>query len=227
MQLSGEQLERIERDGFLLLPGLFSPQEAARLRAALPALLAEDHPGNIREKASGEVRTAMGLHLRHPLFGKLARQCIYKRYRRIVRDGQYILKHMEDELLHELRLQCKKLRYLLEFFACLFPRKKMRRLIKQLKVLQENLGEFTDYAVQQEWLLDMAQQLPESDPRTRQALVASGALIENLERRQTSVKAEFAKVFGRFAAPRNQQTYKELFGSSKKRKKRKKGRPAA
>jgi len=37
------------------------------------SLFAEDTPANIREKASGEVRTAMGLHLRSHVFARLCR----------------------------------------------------------------------------------------------------------------------------------------------------------
>ncbi len=73
MRLNGEQLERFERDGFLVLPELFSAPEIAALGARLPALFAEDDPANVREKQGGEVRTAMGLHLRDPLFAKLVR----------------------------------------------------------------------------------------------------------------------------------------------------------
>jgi len=73
MRLNGEQLERFERDGFLVLPELFSKDEVAALRARLAALFAADDPANIVEKNSGEVRTAMGLHLRDPIFAKLVR----------------------------------------------------------------------------------------------------------------------------------------------------------
>ena len=73
MRLSDEQLERLGRDGFLILPGLFSPAEVAALRARLPAIFAQDDAANIRERDSAEVRTAMGLHLRDPLYAKLVR----------------------------------------------------------------------------------------------------------------------------------------------------------
>ena len=73
MQLTTDQLERFHRDGFLVIEGLFRREEAERLRARLPALFAEDTPANIREKASGEVRTAMGLHERDALFSALVR----------------------------------------------------------------------------------------------------------------------------------------------------------
>ncbi len=73
MRLTPDQLDRYRADGFLVLPGLFSGAEVEVLRAELPRLFAEDTPANIREKASGEVRTAMGLHTRSPAYARLCR----------------------------------------------------------------------------------------------------------------------------------------------------------
>jgi ectoine hydroxylase len=73
MRLSVQQLEDFDRDGFLILPELFSNDEVPALRAPLPAIFAADDPANIVEKRGGEVRTAMGLHLRDPVFAKLVR----------------------------------------------------------------------------------------------------------------------------------------------------------
>jgi CHAD domain-containing protein len=150
----------------------------------------------------------------------LARKRIDKRYRRIVTDGAYILDHTEDELLHGLRIECKKLRYLLEFFAALFPRKRTNRLIKELKRLQENLGDFSDLSVQQAALMSMAEELPDGDPTRGRALIATGALVETLARRQQAVKANFAATFTTFAAPVNQKEYRSLFKSKSKRRKK-------
>src|SRR5437868_11637320 len=73
MRLTLAQIERFKADGFLVLPDLFAADEVATLQAALPAIYAEDTPANIREKRGGEVRTAMGLHLRHPVFEQVVR----------------------------------------------------------------------------------------------------------------------------------------------------------
>ena len=73
MRLSREQIERFERQGFVLLPGLFSPREVEVLRAALAPVFAADDPANVREKGSGEVRTAMGLHKRSAAYASLVR----------------------------------------------------------------------------------------------------------------------------------------------------------
>src|SRR5690606_1795717 len=73
MQLTAAQLKRFHEDGFLILPSLFSPEEVAVLTGALPALFAEDTPANFREKKSGVVRTAMGLHLRSDSYARVVR----------------------------------------------------------------------------------------------------------------------------------------------------------
>jgi ectoine hydroxylase len=73
MKLNDGQMRDFERDGFLLLPSLFSPSEVEQMRVALVSVFAEQTPANIREKLSGEVRTAMGLHLRNAVYARLVR----------------------------------------------------------------------------------------------------------------------------------------------------------
>jgi ectoine hydroxylase len=73
MRLTAAQLAEFHADGFLVLPGLFSAAEVDVLLAELPRLFREETPANIREKASGEVRTVMGLHLRSDVFARLCR----------------------------------------------------------------------------------------------------------------------------------------------------------
>ena len=73
MKLNENQLGDFGRDGFLVLPNLFSAHEIASLRAAFETVIGEDSPANVREKRSGEVRTAMALHLRNPIFERLVR----------------------------------------------------------------------------------------------------------------------------------------------------------
>ncbi len=87
MKLDAEQLASIQRDGFLVLPDLFSSEEVAAMNAALAPLFAETSEANVREKKSGEVRTAMGLHLRNALFDRLCH------HPRLVEPAQQILGH--------------------------------------------------------------------------------------------------------------------------------------
>jgi len=141
----------------------------------------------------------------------LARQRIYKKYRGIVKTGSKVLTTTEDEMLHVLRIECKKLRYLMEFFAGLFPRKKVKTLIGQLKNLQDNLGDFNDLCIQQEYLLNISVELPASQRQLHKTLVAIGSLIDTLDHRKKTVKDSFARTFTTFAAPDNQALFRQLF----------------
>jgi len=73
MRLTQEQLQQYERDGFLILPKLFSAEEVTVLRAAMGRVFQQEHAGNIREKHSKVVRTAMALHQRDETFARLVR----------------------------------------------------------------------------------------------------------------------------------------------------------
>jgi CHAD domain-containing protein len=143
--------------------------------------------------------------------GEMARSVIYKRYRRVVKKGRRIGAHTPDEELHALRIDCKKLRYLLEFFTSLFPENQMKVLIKQLKQLQENLGDFNDLSVQQDYLI---QHLNTIKPQTAQVVRLSagvGGLITRLFAAHRTVRSQFMDVFDRFNAPDNRKRFKRLF----------------
>ena len=73
MKLTPEQLERFDREGYLLFPGLFSPQEMKPLIDEVPRLFAQQRPENVREKGSDAVRTNFAAHLYSYPFAKLAR----------------------------------------------------------------------------------------------------------------------------------------------------------
>jgi CHAD domain-containing protein len=146
----------------------------------------------------------------------LAQARLYKIYRRIVKAGHQILENVADEKLHALRIECKKLRYLMEFFASLFPEDEIGQLVKQLKKLQDNLGDFNDLCVQEEYLLRAAAELPAAKAESQEALLAIGGLISRLDQERQVVKADFAKTFTNFASPENQAHFKRLFKPQKK-----------
>jgi CHAD domain-containing protein len=141
----------------------------------------------------------------------LARNRIYKKYRNVVKVGSQVLENTEDEMLHVLRIHCKKLRYLMEFFSSLFPHKKINILIGQLKKLQDNLGDFNDLCVQREYLLNIIEELPIAHQQSKKTLAAIGSLIGALDSEKQTVKGAFAKTFTDFASLANQGLFRELF----------------
>jgi CHAD domain-containing protein len=134
-----------------------------------------------------------------------------QRNKKVLKFGQQILTTGSDELLHQLRIEGKKLRYLLEFFNSLFVQDKIYYLIEKLKILQENLGEFNDLIVQQERLIDSAREITPRSRTGKNAVLALGILIGKLNEKQQVIKKEFAKSFSGYADPKVQKIFDELF----------------
>lgn len=128
--------------------------------------------------------------------GDAARLLIGKRHRGVVRRGRQITSESGDEALHALRIQCKRLRYLLEFFRPAYG-KLLETEIRRLKKLQDVLGEFQDACVAGQLLRRYADGLPvRSSNRGR--LIALGRLIGAQERRAARRRADFATAWERF-----------------------------
>jgi CHAD domain-containing protein len=141
----------------------------------------------------------------------VARDRIWRVYRRILKEGRAITPDSPAEEMHELRKTGKKLRYLMEFFQSLFPDSEIKALIKALKQLQDNLGDFQDYEVQVMTLRQFSQQMVTEDAAPAEALLAMGMLIEGLERRQQVAHAAFAARFAEFEQKENREHFRQLF----------------
>ena len=74
-----------------------------------------------------------------------AAEVLARRLRHVRRAGRG-LRHLPVPALHDLRKDCKRLRYAAEFFTPLFPAKPGRRFLRHLSALQETLGLLNDGA---------------------------------------------------------------------------------
>ena len=135
---------------------------------------------------------------------RVANRRIRKRRRRILAQGAAIGPDSPATDLHAMRLECKKLRYLLEMFRSLYPADEVSGLIRALKQFQDTLGDFNDLAIQERLLAEIAAVEPASD-RALERLIAS------LADRQAQLRQLFAGRFGRFAGEEVQATFGRLF----------------
>jgi CHAD domain-containing protein len=96
--------------------------------------------------------------------------------------------------VHRLRIECKKLRYLLEFFRSLDAAGAVEAEVKALKVLQDVLGEANDLAVQAATVRRLAGDLaPVVPPPPPEALLAAGYLLARLDRRRRKKRRELLR----------------------------------
>jgi CHAD domain-containing protein len=147
----------------------------------------------------------------------LARDRIYKKYQKVIEGGNLMDENTDDRMLHILRIHCKKLRYLMEFFSSLFPPNEINALIMQLKKLQDHLGIINDLRIQEEHLLNITKELPLNQGSSTKTLMAIGSLVGTLGREREAAKDAFAKTFMDFASPANSEVFQELFTSQTNR----------
>lgn len=142
----------------------------------------------------------------------LARTLIWARYRKVCKIAAGIDDATPDERVHELRIHCKKLRYLMEFFAPLFGKAEVKPLVGALKRLQDNLGAFNDYSVQQESLAGVLDGLHEKWDAFRVEIAQSlGALVTVLHQRQLEERARVVASFAAFDGPDIRAGFRQLF----------------
>ncbi len=141
---------------------------------------------------------------------EVADRRIKKMFQRVLDEGLAIHEGSPAKELHELRKNCKKLRYLMEFFQNLYTQKEIRLLIKELKRLLENLGDFQDLEVQAEKLRDFAHQMVEEGSVPADTLLAMGMLVDDLLVRQHQAYREFFGRFATFASSNNRQVFRRM-----------------
>ena len=142
---------------------------------------------------------------------ELASTRIWKAWRRLVRNGRAIQDDTPAAALHEVRLDAKRLRYLLDFFHRVFHTEDVQRLTKELRRLQNNLGRFNDARVQQSGLRRFAADLTASGEAQPEAVIVIGRLVEDAVARERAERGRFAGHFTRFDRANNRRRVRRLF----------------
>ena len=140
----------------------------------------------------------------------LAADRIGRAHRKVLKRGAAITPESPPESLHDLRKRCKELRYLLEFFASLHDPAIHQQAVRDLKGLQDCLGEYQDCQVQQHEIRMFAAQMMTERGVPATALLAMGELASKIARRERRARREFAGRFADFAAPASQHRFRAL-----------------
>jgi CHAD domain-containing protein len=145
---------------------------------------------------------------------RLAADRIRRADRQVLRRGAAITPGSPPESLHDLRKRCKELRYLLEFFASLHDPAIHQQAVRDLKGLQDCLGEYQDCQVQQHEIRMFAEQMMAQRTVPATALLAMGELAGQIARRERRARREFAGRFADFASAGSQRRFRALTSGS-------------
>ncbi|MBD3376479.1 CHAD domain-containing protein [candidate division KSB1 bacterium] len=145
------------------------------------------------------------------LIKEVADQIIYKKYSKVLEMGTALSENSSNDEFHRLRIQCKKLRYALEFFYHLYPVKNISRQIKILKSLQDHLGLLNDKHVHSAYLLQIINSHPAPSILTAASL---GGVITRLHADSITLRREFEKVWSVFKKTALLKQVQQLYGSN-------------
>ena len=124
----------------------------------------------------------------------LAREVLEKRESKLIK-GLRHLRKLDAHARHMTRIEAKKLRYAIEFFAPLFNSKRPAKFAKSLAVLQDELGLLNDIATSRAALKHHAEQSGDPERLWSAGLIAGWhaarvpTLLQDAERAAKSFKA--------------------------------------
>ncbi|QQD16953.1 CHAD domain-containing protein [Spongiibacter nanhainus] len=131
----------------------------------------------------------------------------HKSFQRIKSLGSSIDKYTPDNEIHALRIECKKMRYLMEYFIEILPEKPTMKFVKSLKKLQDVLGDFNDYAVQQNFL----RQYTDSHTSSAALSAATGGMIAVLHQLHLQARQQVEAAFAGFNSAEVESTFSAIF----------------
>jgi CHAD domain-containing protein len=140
----------------------------------------------------------------------LARRRLQQAYRNAARRGGEINADSPSDDVHALRKRCKELRYLLEVFKPVCDNSAHRALLKELKSLQDTLGDFQDGEVQREAVREFAAAMMEQGAAPPETVLAMGEMAAQLDAHQINARAALAGRLRPFLADENRARVKEL-----------------
>lgn len=163
---------------------------------------------------SGDERANSGMAAAARPIIHVASRRIRKAHRKVLKKGRSIHAQTTPQALHQMRIRCKKLRYLLEFFGSLYATEGIRKVVNELKQLQDNLGDFNDYVVQQRLVRQAAHDLAEGGSTSVEVLLTAGSLMDRLAAGEELERTQFGEYFRFFSRAENQRLFDQLFRES-------------
>jgi len=153
---------------------------------------------------SGEWRTALtqiaSADLPGPSTRAVAAEHARLAYRRIVTAAVRVTDQTHPDELHGLRRRCKRMRYLLDGYASIYPRAPHRDVLAALKQLQDCLGDIQDVDVQRRSLAELASTLHRRGA-SAETILAIGAMRERILQRDAAARRTMDRRLARFCGP--------------------------
>jgi CHAD domain-containing protein len=144
-------------------------------------------------------------------FATVVSQRARKLYRRTLVAIERVNGETTAHELHRIRIDAKKLRYLIDAAASFLDRDDLAVALRALKQLQAVLGDFHDACVQASWLDRYAGSLNETTPAAVMARQAAQALAVAASRRAAQLRKPVNRQLMRFGESSARSAFERLF----------------
>ena len=182
---------------------VFLAQAQKRERQALIAALDGDRFRQLLTEWATFLERSAPFHPEASNAGRLLADVVAERAwrlsRRIARSAETIDEQTPAERLHELRLDAKKLRYLIDVTPSFYDGADLERIVAALKKLQRVLGDFNDAQVQERCFIECGRSLSAADGRPTTVLALERLAAECGERGER-LRSQIADGLARFRA---------------------------
>lgn len=130
---------------------------------------------------------------------------------RIHKQGGKLSRSSADTAFHDFRKRCKRLRYMLELFGPLYADKPVKRLVKELKRLQETFGALQDLHALRSFLQQHREDIAAMAADAPAFSLVIASLIAALDEEEPAIKASCLKRLRRFHRTTAGKRFKKLF----------------
>jgi CHAD domain-containing protein len=134
---------------------------------------------------------------------------------RIVSRGKSIDHHTPPEQIHAVRIDAKKLRYLVDVAPSFYDSDDVAGMLRALKKLQQVLGDFNDANVQGRQLLEFGSGLDAGTPAS--VLMTLGGLAEQCWQRREGLRRQVVKRLATFRARDTRSACRRAFRKSRRK----------
>lgn len=128
-------------------------------------------------------------------------------FKKVIKASRQLSPNSPDEQVHNLRLKCKKLRYLLEYFSDLYTDERHKSNVKHLKYLQDSLGDFNDTSSQ----LAFFKYLQESNIFSQEERKTVKVLIKQLKKHHHNARLSVLEHLNEFQHTLNQKASLSIY----------------
>jgi len=149
----------------------------------------------------------------HDLLATAVSRRAWRLSKRIARRAKALDQHTAAEQIHEIRIDAKKLRYLVDAVSAFYRPAEIKCILAALKKLQRALGDFNDAYVQESRLVECGRSIGAAGGHSG-ALLTLGRLAERCRQRRGQLREEVTEQLSRFRASEVQKACKRAFASA-------------